>query len=212
MTVIPFYGSKRPDMFAIEREAMDRPGHVLKVLDELLPQCGRILDMGAGNGYVADALTTPDRYVLPMEPDQGMIDASKLLPWIQGDVEMMPFRSDSFQGAYATWAYFFPEFLDITAGYREVSRVVCQDSPIVIVNNIGDDEFTALAPGNISENPVFFRSLGFEMHVVETVFQFNSLEDARLLLDFYFGDKGRDGARQTLSYRVGIFVKQADSH
>jgi hypothetical protein len=50
MTVIPFYGSKRPDMFAMEQKAMDRPGRVLKVLDHLLPQRGRILDIGAGAG------------------------------------------------------------------------------------------------------------------------------------------------------------------
>ena len=36
MTVIPFYGAERPDLFAIERKAQDRPGLLIQALRERL--------------------------------------------------------------------------------------------------------------------------------------------------------------------------------
>lgn len=53
--VIPFYGSTDREMFAIERAAMDRPGKVIAALDELLPPAGRVVDIGASDGFTADA-------------------------------------------------------------------------------------------------------------------------------------------------------------
>jgi hypothetical protein len=38
--VIPFYGAEEPELFAIERLAMDRPGRVIAALDRLLPTEG----------------------------------------------------------------------------------------------------------------------------------------------------------------------------
>ncbi len=57
MTVIPFYGADDPDMFAIERRAMDRDGLVIAALDAALPG-GLVLDVGAGDGF--SALTDDD--------------------------------------------------------------------------------------------------------------------------------------------------------
>lgn len=60
MTVIPLYGATQPEMFAIERRAMDRPGKVTEVLAEALPT-GRVLDVGAGDEFMAEALQSPQR-------------------------------------------------------------------------------------------------------------------------------------------------------
>jgi hypothetical protein len=53
-----------------------------------------------------------------------------------------------------------------------------------------------------------FEELGFSLEVIDTCFAFESLEQARELLGFYFGARGRDGAQLRLTYRVGLFHKR----
>ena len=147
---IPFYGSSRPELFRIEREAMDRRGLVIATLKAILPGRGTILDIGAGNGHTASLLTTEQRAVVATEPASGMIDTNSDIPWVQAIAQQLPFSTDSFDGAYATWAYFFPAFIDISDGLAEIRRVTRPGSPIVIVDNAGDDAFTAMAGEDIA--------------------------------------------------------------
>lgn len=104
MTVIPFYGADDPEMFAIERAAMDRDGLVLRALDELLPD-GTVLDVGAGDGFTAERLGVRRR-IVALEPSAGMI-GNRPVSWVRGVAERLPFADGTFDGAYATWAYFF---------------------------------------------------------------------------------------------------------
>ena len=114
--VIPFYGATDPELFAIERASMDRAGKVIRFLDETLPESGLVLDVGAGDGFTAEALTTPSRTVVALEPSAGMIRAERPLRWCRGKAQALPFADASFEGAYATWAYFFLGHHDISAG------------------------------------------------------------------------------------------------
>ncbi|MGH2525853.1 MAG: class I SAM-dependent methyltransferase [Actinomycetota bacterium] len=107
MPIIDFYGAHDRAMFALERKAMDPAGLVIDALDRRLPDRGLVLDVGAGDGFSAERLTTGSRRVVPMEPLVGMIRRERDLPWVRGDAELLPFRDGSFADAYATWAYFF---------------------------------------------------------------------------------------------------------
>jgi hypothetical protein len=40
MSIIPFYGASQPELFEIERQAMDRRGLVTAALNEHLPTTG----------------------------------------------------------------------------------------------------------------------------------------------------------------------------
>ena len=207
MPVIPFYGSVRPDIFAIERSAMDRSRRVVHALDHLLPRRGRLLDIGAGDGFLAHELSAPGRIVVPLEPDPGMIPRFRSLNWIRGEAEALPFSSASFDGAYATWAYFFPSRYSIEAAVHEAERVLGPGGLLAIVNNLGGDEFCKLSPSNITEAVGPFLELGFSLDVIDTWFEFDSVEQAQTLLGFYFGASGRNGAKIKLSYRVGLYRK-----
>ena len=205
MPVLPFYGSERPELFAIERAAMDRPGHVIAALDRHLPR-GRVLDVGAGNGFTADRLARTDRVVVPLEPDPGMVQRTLPLAWVRGDAEHLPFATASFDAAYATWAYFFSRGWDPAPGIAELHRVVRPGGPLLVVDNLGGDEFCALAEHDISADQAFWEGQGFDLEVVDTVFDFDDLEQARRLLEFYFGDPGRRESRTTLTYRAALFI------
>lgn len=54
---------------------MDRDGKVIQFLNSFLPN-GIVLDVGAGNGYTAEKLIRENRIIIPMEPDEEMIDPS----------------------------------------------------------------------------------------------------------------------------------------
>jgi SAM-dependent methyltransferase len=206
MVVIPFYGAERPDMFEIERRAMDRAGLVIAALDERLPVKGKVLDVGAGDGFTAESLTTRSRDVVPLEPSPGMIRTDRNLPWIQGDAEFLPFADGSFDAAYATWAYFFSRDWDPLPGIQELHRVVRSGGPLLIVENLGPDEFSSLASRKINADSGYWKQHGFECHPIETHFEFATIAEARLLLEFFFGEPGAQGAALKLTFRVGLFL------
>jgi ubiquinone/menaquinone biosynthesis C-methylase UbiE len=150
--IIPFYGADNPRLFAIERRCMDRAGKVIDYLNNLLPN-GMILDIGAGNGFTAQKLTHLQRRIVALEPAGGMIDRQVSLPWTQGVAQELPFKANSFSGAYATWAYFFPTYNEYgTYGLKEIHRVVMPDHPLVIVDNAGGDEFCSLFERDLSSD------------------------------------------------------------
>lgn len=206
MAVIPFYGSDRPDLFAIERRAMDREGLVISALDDHLPTTGTVLDVGAGNGFTAERLNTRERDVIALEPAAGMIRRDLRLPWVQGEAEQLPFADGSFDAAYATWAYFFSRGWDPSPGLRELHRVVCRDGSLLIVDNLGSDEFSSLSLEDMSADTDFWDQRGFACVVIDTHFDFENMIEARALLGLFFGETGAQRAALHLTFRVGLFV------
>lgn len=199
--MIPFYGSDDPEMFAIERRAMDASGRVIERLDQVLPG-GVVLDIGSGNGFTAERLSTPARTVVAAEPAAGMVDRSKRLPWVRSIAQQLPFRDGAFDAIYSTWAYFFPDFMDISEGLTEARRVTAPGGLVVVVDNAGDDEFSAMAsrPGHSAIST--WHDLGFDTEIIDTAFEFETLEEAERLLAFYFGGSVLPALR--VEYRVVV--------
>lgn len=204
MPVIPFYGADDPELFAIERGAMDRPGKVIAVLNDILPT-GLLLDVGAGDGYTAARMTAP---TIALEPAAGMRRPGSGVRFVAGEAEQLPFITDGFDGAYSTWAYFFtgPGW-DPTPGVRELRRVVKSGGPMVIVDNLGGDEFCSYLdlPG---ADVAWWESQGFTTRVVETEFSFTTEADAKRLLRRYL-DRAVAAPPLVLEYNVALFVADA---
>lgn len=208
MGVIYFYGSERPDIFGIERAAMDPEGLVVERLNQLLPKLGAILDVGAGDGFIAERLERPGRRIVAMEPSAGMRRPEKSIWWVGGEAEHLPFSNDSLDGAYATWAFFFSRYLDMRRGIDELRRAARPHAPLIIVENLGGDELSAYARGDSSADPAVWEREGFTCEELLTSFRFSSEQDARALLSLYRGSPV-DDPPLTLSYRVGLFIGKA---
>lgn len=204
--IIPFYGGTYPELFEIERRCMDRDGEVIRYLDQVLPK-GLVLDVGAGNGYTAEKLTDRKRTIVAMEPDEKMIDRGKNLIWSDGVAQQIPFHSKTFDAVYSTWAFFFNGISDIEAGLEEVERVVRNGGKIIIVDNFGEDEFSSFSEQDISSNVSDWVKRGFDYHVIHTAFEFDSVEEAKRLLSFYFAEKGSRVNKTRLEYKVAAYTK-----
>lgn len=207
--MIPFYGADDPELFRIERAAMDRAGLVVRALDRTLPVAGLVADVGAGNGHTARLLGSTRRTVVAVEPSQAMLGSHVDLPAVVGMAQHLPFATASLDGLYATWAYFFPTFHDMTPGLREAHRAVTAGGPICIVDNAGDDEFTALAGRPIASDPVVWEQHGFDHETIETAFEFDSLDDARRLLGHFFGETGLAGAALSVTFNVALYRRSS---
>lgn len=207
MSVLDFYGANDPETFAIERKAMDRSGRVIDALDRVLPH-GLTLDVGAGDGFTAKLLSTR-REIVALEPASGMIDRSKRLAWVQGDAESLPFADGSFVGAYATWAYFFPSVHDVTPGVDELHRVVIPGGPIVVVDNAGGCEFSAMLAQDYSVDGELWISLGFNIETIETAFEFDSTVEADRLMSLFLG-RQVENTPTTIAFNVAFMTTYAD--
>ena len=187
---------------------MDRAGKVLDRLDALLPKTGAILDVGAGDGFTAERLQTPQRSVVALEPARDMRRPHKPLAWVGGEAEHLPFRDDAFKGAFSTWAYFFSRYIDVRPGLEELRRVVRAGGPVVVVENLGDDELSRFAQGDTSADREFWANQGFICEELETLFEFADQQEADALLSLYSAQEVKLGP-MTLTYRVGLFVSEA---
>ena len=206
--LVPFYGSKHPRLFEIERRCMDRDGKVVAFLDDVLPS-GRALDVGAGDGFTAERLSRGDRVIVALEPDPGMVAAGRGLIWASGVAQDIPFHDASFEAAYSTWAFFLsggdPDRL--AEGLAEVERVVVPGGTIVVVDNAGDDEFSALSERTIADDGSWWTERGFTRHVLESAFRFDSVGEARELLGFYFGEGVGDRIESmVVGFRIAAYV------
>lgn len=204
--IIPFYGGNYSDLFEIERRCMDREGKVIDYLNERLPN-GFVLDVGAGNGFTAEKLQTDHRQIVAMEPDEKMVDLSKPLIWSKGVAQQIPFHENTFDAMYSTWAFFFDGIPDLNEGLKEVERVVKPGGKIFIVDNYGEDEFCSYSPRQISNNYSDWVKRGFDYEVIHTHFIFDSVDEARKLLSFYFGEKMNNIEKTKIEYKVVVYSK-----
>lgn len=214
-SIIPFYGATDPDLFGVERRSMDRAGRVIAHLDALLPP-GRVLDLGAGDGWTASRLAGSDREVVAVEPAPGMRAQAGPHPqvvWVGAEAGALPLADGSLDAAYATWAYFFPSFRDPSRGLAELHRVVRPGGPIVVVDNAGSDELTALGTASGGEDTDWFTARGFTIEVLTTTFDLRPEDPdrARDLLAMYVGGADRLPDPLPLTHEHGVLVATAAS-
>ena len=204
--VIPFYGGDKQKLFEIERRCMDRDGKVVAHLRANLPT-GCILDVGAGNGFTAAKLQCKDRIVYPIEPNLKMIDRKRALPWVRGKAQQLPFAKNTFDGAYATWAFFLNGVAGIDLGLLELERVIRSGGLIIVIDNAGDDEFCSYSKNTIWADRQFWLSHKFQETIIETSWRFDNEQEASLLFKHFFGDVNLPPGQTVFQYRVAAFAK-----
>ena len=160
VAVIPFYGADEPELFAIERRS-DGPRRARD-------RCPRTSSCRpASSSTSVRATGSPPNVSAPaarssaLEPVGGHARARRpAAPGPRRGRAPPVRRAPSFDGAYATWAYFFTRDWDPTPGIAELDRVVRPGGPLAIVDNLGGDAFAAMAETDISADPAFWAGAG----------------------------------------------------
>lgn len=205
---LPFYGTNDKELFAIERYAMDYDGLVIKYLDDHLPY-GRVLDIGAGNGYTANQLCK-NRNITCLEPSDGLPDFSLGVNWVKATAETMPFHAQYFDGAYSTWAYFLPG-VKKEKGLSAALKAIRKGGKLIVIDNAGNDEFCGLTDKAIATDKDFYINNGFTFDVLSTTFTFKTIEDAQKLMVFYFGaDAMKTKIKLSYQYSVIAYLKTVE--
>ena len=107
-----------------------------------------VLDLGAGTGSHSQALSLryPEAHVTGMDLAMGMLEFAReqtsdisSLHWCSGDIEALPFKSDSFDLVYSSLAI---QWCQLERVLREVERVLVPGGQFV---------FSTLADGSLQE-------------------------------------------------------------
>lgn len=221
--VIPFWGPEQMKLFGLMAQAIDPDQRIPAAMQALAPIQHRVLlDVGAGVGDRTILYAQAAAHVFALEPDP------KALPILRGrvmsagvpnvtvlpaSVTAIPLEDDRVDVAYATWAYFFGPGSE--PGMREVERVVRPGGHIAIVQNYGHDElsiFWASFESECESWAPWFADHGLSCHVVDTLWRFETLEEASAVVDFLWGERAhahvRESGKTEFSYKVAIYHRQ----
>jgi ubiquinone/menaquinone biosynthesis C-methylase UbiE len=119
-------------------------------LSEKLEPGSKILDVGSGTGYLANALIRRGYQTIGIEPAAGMREQSlRKYPRIEahaGTAGELPFAGETFDAVIAVEVFRYLAHDDIIAGYRECLRVLKPGGYLIItlVNRYSLDGFVIL--------------------------------------------------------------------
>jgi SAM-dependent methyltransferase len=221
--VIPFWGPEQLELFNLMAQAIDPEQHIPAAMHAIAPVEGRaLLDIGAGIGDRTIVYARAAAHVYALEPDptalpilRGRIKSSGAsnVTVVPAGTEAIPLEDDCVEVAYATWAYFFGPGSE--PGLREVERVVRPGGDIVVAQNFGRDELSSFWTPSESECETWapwFTGHGFEVQIVDTVWRFNTRDEALVVLEFLWGERARvyvlENDKVEFGYKVAIYHRR----
>jgi SAM-dependent methyltransferase len=119
---------------------------------------GRVLEVGCGEGELAERLTAAVRDVVALDQSPRMVELTQArgVDARVGDVQQLPFPDASFDAALAAWMLYHVRDLDL--GLGELVRVLRPGGRLVAVTNGHDHLQELFALGGIDHWEVPFRT------------------------------------------------------
>ena len=127
------------------------------LVDNLLPDIGVGVEIGAGTGVFAEALTNSGRLVICLDPSKEMLTRAKQrgLTCVLGSAESMPFKSGRLDFAYMVTVL---EFLTKPVrAFDEARKVNKSAAPIIVVFVNRDSPWGALYKSMAESGDPIFR-------------------------------------------------------
>lgn len=220
---IPFWGPQQIELFTLMAQAIDPEERIPAAMQALAPIHEReMLDIGAGVGDRTLLYARLASQVYALEPDptalsllRGRVRSSGAgnVTVLPANVEAIPLDENSVDVAYATWSYFFGPGSE--PGLREVERVLRPGGDLIVVQNYGHDGLSKVwtpREAECEQWPTWFEGQGFSCTVVDTVWRFQTVDEATTVLEFLWGQPAGDAVRangQTeFGYKVAVYHRR----
>lgn len=222
MSLRPFWGAERPDLYDILQRTTDPHGIIARAVYELCPWEDRVvLDVGCGRGDFSARMARTAGCVVAVDADARMTEAARRFlgagasrtAVLQADVQDLPFAAGAFDSAYALWSYFFGS--GAGPGLRECRRVLRPEGSLCVVQNNGRDELSQLWSDHelrCLQWPEWFDWHGFSRRIIETEWRFPSLDEGTALVRYLWGESSvrrlLRARSLTFSFKVSLYHRR----
>lgn len=198
----------RQQAAAYERmiDAEDVDGNLRRALNEVAVLSARpVLDLGSGSGRIPQLLHGQTTGV-GLDLHRAMLLENRrqqraqhfYWPLIEGDIRALPFAADCAGVVIAGWAigHFCAWYRDnwpanIRQALGEMLRVAQARADVIVLETLGTGVLHPAPPSPDLE--AYYQLLegewGFQRHVIQTDYQFSSVEEAVAAMSFFFGEE-----------------------
>lgn len=191
--------------------AEDVDGNLAAALQRVMPDVGRVVEVGAGTGRVTRLLARMGATVLATEPAAAMLDVARRHLGAHENVRLalasagsLPADDDWADAVVAGWVfghfrYWMPEgWQDEIAGFlAECERVVRPGGAVVVIETLGTGSAKPAAPSpELDEYYRWLEGRGFTRTWFRTDYQFDSVDEAARVTGFFFGEEFGERVRR----------------
>jgi ubiquinone/menaquinone biosynthesis C-methylase UbiE len=208
-TVYAHHGNEYEALIARE----DYQGNIARAIDEIIRGDGLdVLDLGAGTGRLTLLLAPRVRSMWAFDASAEMLRvcreklrASGLSNWqVQvADHRQLPIQDHSADLVVSGWsvnylAVWDPEHADqeLDKWQAEMRRVLRNGGTIILFETLGTGSETPIRVKAVEPTYNWLDANGFQKKWIRTDYQFESLDEAEYLTQFFFGDELGDKVRQ----------------
>lgn len=184
----------------------DFTGNLLSIIQEIVPQNGLdVVDLGSGTGRLASLLGPTSRRIFAFDQSIHMLSVAasifeKVLgeDWLAAaaDHRAIPLPSHSADLILSGWSFCYLVVWEekdwqsaLLEGLKEVQRVLREGGTLLLIETLGTGVKDPQPPEDLVPYFNFLEELHFERTWIRTDYKFQDQEEARELVDFFFGEE-----------------------
>lgn len=210
----------------------DYQGNLLPAIQKIIHLEGlHVVDLGSGTGRLARLLLPTARVVYAFDTSVPMLTvAVDLLEkisegrWLAAgaDHRAIPLPRESADVIISGWSFCYLVVWEgsgwkpaLLKGLKELKRVLRKEGKVILIETLGTGVVKPQPPEALVPYFNFLEDHGFQQTWIRTDYKFHNMEEARQLVNFFFGEemlpKIKGTAEPILPECTGIWVSQESS-
>ena len=205
--------------------------NIPRILNQILNFNSKdLIELGSGTGRLARLLAPVAKSVLALDASPKMLEIAAeklgddgLQNWsvAAADHRALPVADRAADVAISGWSIVYLVVwnesaweAELAKGLDEMRRILRPGGSIVILETLGTGHESPHLPDNLVEYISYLEQQGFEHAWIRTDYRFDSLEEAKDIIDFFYGEamlkEISNGDEVTLPECTGIWWKKIE--